>query len=99
MSTVSKWIIGIVCLAALAWLVWWSGWLTKPGSQAPTDTSTNQATTTAQDNTPINGMSANNDASDAAIAQDTAAIDAQLKAYATDSSDVDSSMNDKQVTQ
>ncbi|HVY72723.1 MAG TPA: hypothetical protein VG984_01570 [Candidatus Paceibacterota bacterium] len=98
MSTVSKWIIGILCLAALGWLVWWSGWLKKPATQTATDTTT-QATTTAENNAPINGMSANNDASDTAIAQDTAAIDAQLKAYSTDSSDVDSSMNDKQVTQ
>ena len=99
MSTVSKWIIAVLCLAALAWLLWWSGWLKKPVVENTFINPTGQATTTAENSAPINGMSANNDASDTAIAQDTTAIDAQLKAYATDSSDVDSSMNDKPVTQ
>lgn len=99
MSTLVKWIIALIVIAGLAWVLWWSGWLKMPGTPKPVDTGLQTATTTEQDNTPINGMSANNDASDAAIAQDTAAIDAQIKAYATDSSNVDSSLNDKQIPQ
>jgi hypothetical protein len=98
MSTAVKWIIALLCVAALAWLVWWSGWLRAPKPAAMLDQN-QQATTTPQQEAPINGMSANNDASDEAIAQDSMAIQAQVKAYATDSSDVDSSMNDKQVAQ
>jgi hypothetical protein len=98
MSTAVKWVIAIIVLAALAWLVWWSGWLTSKTGQPALGTNT-QATTTPAEAQPQNGMSANNDASDQGIAQDTAAIDAQIKAYATDSADVDSSMNDKEVTQ
>jgi hypothetical protein len=96
MSTAVRWIIALLVVAVLAWLVWWSGWLTKPHA-AVNQQQQAQATTTAQQ--PQNGMSANNDASDAGISQDTAAIDAQMKAYDADSAAVDAGMNDKEVTQ
>lgn len=93
-----KWGVAVVVLAALAWLLWWSGWLTN--KQTDLSAAARNATTTpATQQQPLNGMSASNDASDAAIAQDTAAIDAQISAYATDNSNVDSSLNDKQVSQ
>lgn len=91
-----KWGLAVIVVAALAWLLWWSGWLTNKQGSPMTG---NQNATSTQETAPINGMSASNDASDQAIAQDSAAIDAQLSAYTTDTSDVDSSMNDKQISQ
>ena len=53
--------------------------------------------------TPPNGsgtsMSSPSDTSDAALDQDTAAVDAQLSAAAADSTSADNSLNDKPVTQ
>jgi hypothetical protein len=98
MSTAVRWGVAIVVIAGLAWLVWWSGWLTSKG-MSPVTTNSGQATTTPQQEQPQNGMSASNDASNEAVAQDAAAIDAQMQAYAADSAGVDSSLNDKAVTQ
>ena len=98
MSTTIRWVIAVIVLAALAWLLWWSGWLTKkPSMMTPTTSTVGQATTTPQ--APLDGMTAANDDSDAAITQDTAAIDTQMQGYNTDTSNVDASMNDKEVTQ
>lgn len=98
-----KWLLGIIVIAAVVAGLWWSGALVKlqtlvmPGTPPVAQ----QATTTpaAQPQAPLNGMSANNDASDAGIAQDTVAIDTQLQGLGSDSSSVDQSMNDKAVTQ
>lgn len=92
-----KWGIAVIVVAALAWLLWWSGWLTN--KQNVLSTGNQNATSTQEQAAPINGMSASNDASDTAISQDTAAIDAQLSAYTTDTSGLDSSINDKQISQ
>lgn len=94
-----KWIIALLVIAGLGWLLWSSGWL-KGATQQPAAVQNSTATTTQ--NTPpapINGMSANNDTSDAALAQDVIAIDAQMKGLATDSASMDASMNDKATTQ
>lgn len=96
MSVALKWIVALIVIAALGWLVWWSGVLHKKPAATTPDTS---AVATSTEEVPQNGMSKSNDASDQAVAQDTAAIDAQLSAYAGDSSSVDSSMNDKAVSQ
>ncbi len=97
MSTTVRWIIAVLVVAVLAWLLWWSGWLSgKKPAMAPATTSVATSTAPAA---PTNGMSASNDDSDAAITQDTAAIDTQMQAYGTDTSNVDSSMNDKEVAQ
>ena len=87
-------------LAGGAWLLWWSGWLGGIQQPAPsTQTSaTQQATSNTQPPT-LNGMSQANDTSDAAVAQDTAAVDAQMQGLVSDSSSVDSSINDKPVSQ
>ena len=96
----AKWIIGIVVVIIIGAGLWYSGVLgtlmTPPAAPA---TNSGQATTTNQQAAaqPENGMSANNDASDAAITQDTAAIDAQMQSVTTDSANVDTSLNDKSV--
>jgi hypothetical protein len=97
----AKWIIGIIIVVALGAALWYSGTLktlmTPPVSTTPS-TSSGPATTTGQAVAqPENGMSATNDASDAAITQDTAAVDAQMQGLSTDSASVDSSLNDKSV--
>ncbi len=94
-----KWIIALLIIAGLSWLLWSSGWL-KGATQQPAAVQSGAATTTP--NTPpapINGMSANDDTSDAALAQDVLAIDAQMKGLSTDSTAVDASMNDKATVQ
>jgi hypothetical protein len=97
----AKWIIGIIIVILLAGALWYSGVLGNMGMKSSqTATTTPQAATTTQAVAqPEDGMSATNDASDAAIAQDTAAIDAQMHGLATDNSNVDSSMNDKETAQ
>lgn len=98
MSTAIKWVIAVLVVAVLAWLLWWSGWLTKPKTAMNTQGAPmQQATSTPQG--PIDGMSTATDTSDAALSQDTAAIDAQMQGYTTDTSNVDASMNDKEVSQ
>ncbi len=99
----AKWIIGIIIILLLAGALWYSGILSSLGmmsSQTPTSTPI-AATTTPQALVPQpeNGMAATNDASDAALAQDTAAIDAQMQGLSSDSANVDSSMNDKETAQ
>lgn len=99
----AKWIIGIIVLALLGGALWYSGVLgnlSMTPSQTPT-TTPEIATTTPQAAAPQpeNGMSATNDASDAAIAQDAAAIDTQMQGLNSDNASVDSSVNDKAVAQ
>lgn len=101
----AKWIIGIIIVLLLGAALWYSGMLSSLGfGMSPSQTATTtapMATTTQQAATPQpeNGMAATNDASDAAITQDTAAIDAQMQGLNSDSANVDSSMNDKQTPQ
>jgi len=96
---VIKWVIAIVVVAGGAWLLWWSGWL---NNMQPTPAEQTGAATQATSNQPaptLNGMSAANDSSDAALAQDTAAVDAQMQGLVSDSSGVDASVNDKATAQ
>ena len=101
----AKWIIGIIIVVLLGGALWYSGALSSLGlgmTPSQTPTSTPQAATTTQQAAvpqPENGMAATNDASDAALTQDTAAIDAQMQGLGSDSANVDSSLNDKQTAQ
>jgi len=96
----AKWIIGIIVAALIIGALWYSGVLKtmmtppSPTSTATTTPATAQPQAAAQ---PENGMSATNDASDAALSQDTAAIDAQMQGLTTDSANIDSSLSDKSV--
>jgi hypothetical protein len=100
----AKWIIGIIIVALLGGALWYSGALNSlmgttppaPVVEQQVATTTPKAATVPQ---PENGMAATNDASDTAITQDTAAVDAQIQGLTTDSSSVDGSMSDKAVTQ
>ncbi len=96
---VIKWVVALIVIGGGAWLLWWSGWLNKV---QPAPTTQSGAATEATSNTPpptLNGMSAANDSSDAAIAQDTAAVDTQMQGLASDSVGVDASVNDKATAQ
>lgn len=97
----AKWIIGIVVVIIIGAGLWYSGvlknipWMMPSATPMATTTpAAAQPTAVAQ---PEDGMSANNDASDAAISQDTAAIDAQMQGLNSDSANVNSSMNDQSV--
>lgn len=87
----AKWIIGLVIIVGAGFWIWHSGWLSRMQPTAPV---AQEATTTPQAAQPTNGMSAQNDASDAGIGQDAAAIDAQLKGLSDDSASVTASLND-----
>jgi len=93
-----KWLIGLLVIAAIAAGVSFKmGWL-----KLPTTTTTTQptATTTPQQAEVQSGLpTAQSDTTDSAIAQDSAAIDAEIQAMAQDSTAVDSSLNDKPTTQ
>lgn len=87
-----KWIVALVIIVLIGGGAWWY----LRGTPSPqTATTQQQATTTAQTPPPTDGMSAANDASDAAIEQDTAAVDAQMQGLSTDSANVNSSLNDQ----
>lgn len=93
-----KWILGIIVLVALAvGVLWWQG-LLQPWifPQEPVQE-------TAQQPQPIQSQTglptADSDTSDDALVQDSAAIDAQIKAFESDSASVDESLNDKPVEQ
>ncbi len=94
----AKWIIGIIVVGLVAGGLWYSGALAKLGLMpSQTATTTQEAATSTPQAVaqPENGMAANNDASDAALAQDSTAIDTQMQGLSSDSANVDSSMNDK----
>lgn len=102
----TKWIIGIGVLIIVGLGLWWSGIISSLMPSTPTPIET--ATTTANQNqqaaqtppAPINDLPTQvNDASDAAIVQDSAALDMQLQSLTSDSANIDSSLNDKPVTQ
>ncbi len=93
-----KWFLGFIVVAALAaGGAWYMGIFKTPAAPAPAPVAQNTQTQTPAE--PDNGLSAASDMSDAAFAQDTAAIDAQMKGSAQDSSDINSSMSDQAVAQ
>ncbi len=103
MSNVIKILIVVVVLAGGASLVMWSGVL-KPKPVVTTAPPVQPVTAPAPAPAPqpemnMNGMAAANDANDAALVQDMAAIDTQIQGLTTDSASVDSSLNDKPMSQ
>jgi predicted negative regulator of RcsB-dependent stress response len=103
MSMLLKWVIAIVVLVGIGWLFWWSGWLRNTNSHAmQAAVGSSMATTTTQaSSTPatLNGMSAASDSSNAAIAQDVAAVDVQMQGLSKDDTQVTASFNDTPITQ
>lgn len=99
MSTAIKWILVLIIIGGIGWFAWSRGMFSGPQPQA--SNTPNTSTTTAPTTPPPdpNGMSAATDTSDAAIAQDTAAVDAQMQALDTDSTNIDASLADKPVAQ
>ncbi len=95
----AKWIIGVVVVLGLGYWAWQSGMFGKSAQPAQPQEQ-QQAPTAPQAQAPKSGLpTADNDASDAAIAQDAAAVDGQVQALGTDSTAIDTSLNDKTVTQ
>lgn len=97
----TKWIMGIVLLAIAGGGLWWSGLLKQylPMSE-PTAMMEHPATTTPVQQPVVTDLpTQGNDASEAAIVQDTAALDVQFSSLSSDQSGVDQSLNDKPVTQ
>ncbi len=103
MSAAIKWIIGLVVVAGLAWLLWWSGWLTTPkggqGNNQAASTSTSTSTNPTPQTQPTNGMSGSGDISDAALTQDVSTVDTQMQGLAADSASVGASLSDTPVSQ
>ncbi len=97
----------LIVVAGGGWLLWYSGWitaLTGPKTASNTVTPPPVATTTppaapAPQPVNMNGMSDAKDASDAALVQDTAAIDTQLQGLTTDSASLDAAITDKPLPQ
>lgn len=95
-----KWIIGFVLLILAVAGLWWSGllkdYLPMKEAEAPSE---QVATTTAQTQPVSDLPTATNDSSDAAIVQDSAAVDMQLQALVSDQTSTDQSLNDKPTPQ
>jgi cytoskeletal protein RodZ len=99
MPTAIKWILVLIIIGGIGWFAWSRGMFSAPQPQA---TNTPPAATAPAPTTPPpdpNGMSVATDASDPAILQDTAAVDTQLQALDSDSTNVETSLTDKPVVQ
>jgi hypothetical protein len=101
MGSSIKWVVGIVVVIVLAGVAWKMGLINKMSQPTAMSTSTPEmvvATSTTQANT--TGLPTDaNDSSDAAMAQDSAAIDAQMQGMTTDQASLDQSMSDKPISQ
>ncbi len=98
----TKWIIGLGLLVIVGVGLWWSGVIANlmPGQPAPEQQATTTPQQTQQQQQPTSDLpTGRSDTSDTALLQDSAAIDAQITSIGSDSSSIDSSMNDKAVTQ
>ncbi len=93
-----KWLIVILVVLGGGWFLWTSGILTKP-APAPALQAVENTTTPPPEPENTNGMSAASDASDVALTQDVGAVDAQLALLATDTTNIDVSLNDKPLVQ
>ncbi|HVV38990.1 MAG TPA: hypothetical protein VHD31_01560 [Candidatus Paceibacterota bacterium] len=98
-----KWLIGLVLVVVAGAGLWWSGLLNQYLPTAKPQVAQQTATTTPQQQTtpaPINDLpTQTSDTSDAAMAQDTAAVDAQMQGLQNDSASIDQSFNDKATAQ
>ncbi len=103
-----KFLITIVVLLVIVGALWWTGLLSQwvPGvpkpeafMSAPVATTTPQTTTQTQPQATNDLPTQSNDASDAALTKDGAALDVQMEAMASDSTAAQNSLNDKPVTQ
>ena len=97
-----KWLIGLVVIVVIGVGLWWGGVFNQ--FMSPQQAPVTQATTTPQQQTQqpaaVNDLPTQpSDTSDAAMVQDTAAVDAQFQALTTDSSSMDQSFNDKPTAQ
>jgi hypothetical protein len=101
-----KALIGIVLIAIAAGGLWWSGLLKDylppmslfPQAQKEAEVPAPQPEAQAQ--APKSDLpTAQNDASDAAIAQDSAAVDTEFQGLAQDEAGADQSINDTQGAQ
>ncbi len=98
-SNSRTWVAPVAIILVLVLLVigaWYTGLFSAFMPQAEeTATTTPQVAQQPQNDLPT-GMG---DTSDSAILQDSAAVDAQIQALASDSAGIDESLNDKPVTQ
>ncbi len=85
----TKWIAAAVVLLAAAGGLWW--YMGMPGW--------NQIALTPAEELQKNPPSSRTDASDSALAQDQAAIDAQINGFASDSTAIQASLNDEPIEQ
>ncbi len=107
-----KFLIAVIVLAVIGAGLYFTGWYTKITDMIPmmhqtektTDNVVPVATTTQEQPpaqpAPVNDLpTAANDASDGALAQDSAAMDTQMQGLSTDSANASASLSDKPVTQ
>ncbi|MDB5224590.1 MAG: hypothetical protein JWO43_212 [Candidatus Adlerbacteria bacterium] len=86
----------IIILAGVAWKM---GYLKMSGPTGMATTTPSIIATTTE-TVPSSGLpTADTDTSDAAMVQDSAAIDAQIQGMNSDQASLDQSMSDKPVTQ
>jgi cytoskeletal protein RodZ len=97
MSKNAKLVIGIVIVIIIIVIIWIASSNSSPTQVPTTTTDQSQTQTTVSQVVPSptdgTGMSVSADTSDAALGQDTQALDAQISGLATDSANVDQSVN------
>ena len=101
MSSLGKWIVSIVIITIIGLGGYWWFTMSKQNLDETVSVAEETATTTPVVELPKPGMltSLNTDNSDNTIDEDTVIIDSQIKSLNADSLSIDSSLNDKPVTQ
>ena len=96
----TKWIIGLGIVVIVGIGLWWSGVFSSLMPTTAPEEKAKDTQQSAQTPAPVSDLpTQTSDSSDAAIVQDSAAVDAQLSSLSGDSANIDSSLNDKPVSQ
>lgn len=91
----------LLIIAGAGWWLWSAGYLARfmPPAQQSAQTETTPSDSTRTEQVSSGLPTGDTDTTDAALDQDIAALDAQLKGLADDSTSVSASLSDKPVTQ
>ena len=93
MSTGLKWIIALIVIIIAGFALWKSGLISLGSPATPAPQTNEQASSTPQVQSGL--PTTQSDTSDAALDQDSAAIDTQLQGLSQDQTDINSSLNDQ----
>ncbi len=100
MSTTTKTVFALIIIIAAGAALWWSGWLNTIGFPVQQPAQNTNATTTPEQQTPVNDLpTAADDTSDQALGRDVASLDVQVQAANNDTAQIDQGLNDTPIAQ